>query len=88
MHSMHHARMHCPMHSTYHASARRPLLFVAPASSIDFVVAGGGGEPAGPPVEAAEAPEEAGAAEAPTSKFDLSRADVAGLVFGPSEGPL
>lgn len=66
----------------------RPLLFVAPASSIDFVVAEGGGEPAGPPIEAVEAPEEAEAADAPTSKFDLSRADVAGLVFGPSEGPL
>ena len=81
----------CTVPCIYHASARRPLLFVAPASSIDFVVAEGGGEPAGPPVEAAEAPEAAEAAEAPeapTSKFDLSRADVAGLVFGPSEGPL
>ena len=71
--------------------ARRPLLFVAPGSSIDFVVAAGGGEPVGPPMEAAEAAEAAGAAEAAEaapSKFELSRADVAGLVFGPAEGPL
>jgi hypothetical protein len=83
-----HIHMHSPIPRIYHASVRRPLLFVAPASSIDFVVAEGGGEPAGPPIEAVEAPEEAEAADAPTSKFDLSRADVAGLVFGPSEGPL
>ena len=58
----------------------RPLLFVAPASSIEYIVAGGGGEPAGAPVEA----DAAGAAE---QRVELSRADVAGLIFGDDGGP-
>lgn len=68
----------------------RPLLFVAPASSIDYVVAEGGGEPAGPPMEAEEEVGETGEVEAAAPKFELSRGDIAGLVFGTADqdGPL